>query len=282
MPKAIGAWLVNSKGERFYLESESLGIIEIDGIFSPNYTVHRSPKASGDGSRVTGKQAADRDILISSVSRNTVDIDKKRRDATRFLTLHDTYKIYIQYNGVTRWAECELIEKSCAQAHPWSRLHITVMLYCAYPRFRSVDGFGKDVASRMPMFTFPYVSTVDEGFITGYYLFQNVADIDNIGDCPSESLTITFTAWGDLKNPSIVKNGTETMKIIATMVAGDAIVVDFLNGQVRKNGNRYTNIDPHSVFFELDHGLNTLVAHADENEGNLHTHIEAYSEFEGL
>lgn len=253
----------------------------VKGLFNPDVSVYTVDKAIGNGVKVTGKQLKGRTITITASITNTDYNDIMRLEVNRFFNAMHSFKVYITYYNTTRWGECELMGVDCQQENLDEPLPLKIMFLCPSAFLKGTDNFGKDIASITPMFFFPYVSTVNDGFNFGFYNFANEVTVVNEGDVETQCKVI-FSAKGPVKNPCIIKNEGKFVRILKDMVLGDEIVVDFETGRIIFNGERTTSIDRSSSFFYLDKGKNTLKASADENIANLSTVIYYNSEFLGV
>lgn len=253
----------------------------IKGLFQPSYTVYTSDKATGHGLKVTGKQMKGREITVTASVVDTRKNDTARLEANRFFNPLHSFRVDITYYNTTRWGECELTGVDCPQTDMDAPTQLKVMIICPSAFLKGTDNFGKDLAEIVPAFTFPYISTVDDGFNFGFYNFANKATVINEGDVETQCKVI-FSARGPCKNPKIIKNDREFVRVLKDMDLGDEIVVDFETGRVTFNGERITAIDRSSSFFYLDRGKNVLQAEADENLANLSTVIYYNSEFLGV
>lgn len=256
-------------------------IEELDGIFAPGFEVFTNSRAEGRGLIVSGKQIKGRDITVVASVIDTTQNDVQRLRVNRFFNPLHSFTVHITYYGTTRWSECELVGISCPQASLDEPTQLQLMVMCPDAFLKSVNNFGKDISLIVPMFTFPYVSPINEGFNFGVYNFANEVNVVNHGDVETQCLVI-FKAKGYVKNPQISKNEMHYIRILKEMNAGDEITIDFKTGDITFNGQRCTDIDRRSTFFYLDQGNNKLTASADENIANLSTVIYYNSEFLGV
>lgn len=268
-------------GAEFQIGHNLWEVESVKGLFAPSYSVYTKDKATGMGVKVTGKQIKSRDITVVASVVNTDDNAEQRIKANQFFNPLHSFRVDITYYNTTRWGECELIGMDCPQTNMDEPTQLKIMFMCPSAFLKSVDNFGKDIAEITPMFFFPYVSTVADGFNCGFYNFANEVNVLNEGDVETQCKVI-FSAKGPCRNPCISKNGTEYVRILKDMVLGDEIVINFEDGSITFNGQRCTAIDRTSTFFYLDRGNNRLKASVDENIANLSTVIYYNSEFLGV
>ena len=89
-----GAWRILSKG--------------LQGIDFPNFSVYSDKNGVGDGALLSGKRIDDRDIQIKCRSVDPKANQVIRETTLSFFSPKYSYKIYITYQGITKWIEGEL------------------------------------------------------------------------------------------------------------------------------------------------------------------------------
>ena len=146
-----GAWRILSKG--------------LQGIDFPNFSVYSDKNGVGDGALLSGKRIDDRDIQIKCRSVDPKSNQVIRETTLSFFSPKYSYKIYITYQGITKWIEGELEALSCPSENIYRPMELTVKFYCKDPLLKSVDDFGKDIASIKGGFGFPYIECVTEKVI---------------------------------------------------------------------------------------------------------------------
>lgn len=258
-----GAWRILSKG--------------LQGIDFPNFSVYSDKNGVGDGALLSGKRIDDRDIQIKCRSVDPKSNQVIRETTLAFFSPKYTYKIYITYQGITKWIEGELQGFSCPSENIYRPMELTVKFYCKDPLLKSVDDFGKDIASIKGGFGFPYIECVTEKVIPCYasiYSYNHEVNINNDGDATTyPRVTINFT--GSTLNPKIYKDDYY-VRILGTFSEGDIVEIDFENCTIKKNGTNWIqHIDRSSTFTQmgLELGDNKMGFAADDGDGNMAVYV---------
>lgn len=258
-----GAWRILSKG--------------LQGIDFPNFSVYSDKNGVGDGALLSGKRIDDRDIQIKCRSVDPKSNQVIRETTLSFFSPKYSYKLYITYQGITKWIEGELEALSCPSENIYRPMELTVKFYCKDPLLKSVDDFGKDIASIKGGFGFPYIECVTEKVIPCYasiYSYNHEVVINNDGDAMTyPRVTINFT--GHAVNPKIYKDNYY-VRILGTFSEGDIVLIDFENCTIRKNGtNCIQYIDRSSTFTQmgLELGDNKIGFSADDGDGNMAVYV---------
>ena len=258
-----GAWRILSKG--------------LQGIDFPNFSVYSDKNGVGDGALLSGKRIDDRDIQIKCRSVDPKSNQVIRETTLSFFSPKYSYKIYITYQGITKWIEGELEALSCPSENIYRPMELTVKFYCKDPLLKSVVDFGKDISSIKGGFGFPYIECVTEKVIPCYasiYSYNHEVVINNDGDAMTyPRVTINFT--GHAVNPKIYKDNYY-VRILGTFSEGDIVLIDFENCTIRKNGTNWIQyIDRSSTFTQmgLELGDNKIGFSADDGDGNMAVYV---------
>lgn len=133
MSRKVNIKAVRSDGRTFNYNADDWGIIgEIEGIDFPPVEIFKSDRGFGNGSIITGKRKAARNIDFVSEKRGLVNNERDRAVALGFHNTNYTYDVYITYMGNTRIAKnCELENFKCSSGNIYSRLTLTVSYLCA-------------------------------------------------------------------------------------------------------------------------------------------------------
>ncbi len=272
--------LLRSDGKSFVLGTGAWKILSkgLQGIDFPNFSVYSDKNGVGDGALLSGKRVDDRDIQIKCKSIDPSANQVIRETTISFFSPKYTYKIYITYQGITRWIEGELQGFSCPSENIHRPMDLTVKFYCKDPLLKSVDDFGKDIASVKGGFGFPYIECVTEKVIPCYasiYSYNHEVNINNDGDAMTyPRVTINFT--GSTRNPKIYKDANYYVRILGSFSEGDVVNIDFENCTIRKNGvNWIQYIDRSSTFTQmgLELGDNKIGFAADDGDGNMAVYV---------
>ena len=276
---------VRDDGEEFKVDDELYRITELDGWDYPSigYTMQRY--AGRNGGKIQNYTINETDRTAVFVLMNRQLIATERQRILSFFNPNKTFKVYLTYQGVTRWCEGRIIGFKDPTINIYKQLEISVTTISENPYLQSVDEFGKDIAAITPMHGFPYVSILDYGFVTGVYNFNQEAILQNDGhDNAYMKVQITFT--GEATNPSITKDDNH-IKIIDNFQSGDFVEID-LTGRVPKilkNGKSIIGkLDKTSKPLEmyLKVGTNKVRYNADDGSGNMSVYVFYNQQFLGI
>lgn len=125
--KTVLVKAVRSDGQVFEYHGDDWGIIEIEGIDFPDIEIFKANRGYGNGSIITGKRKASRQIDIKAQEQNQLNNDIDRAIAIGFHNSNYTFDLYLTYMGVTRIArECYLEAASLPNDNVWKRLNLSV------------------------------------------------------------------------------------------------------------------------------------------------------------
>ena len=234
---------IRSDNKTFILGTGSWRILSngLQGVDFPSFSVYSEKNAIGDGALLSGKRVDDRDIQIEAKSIDPTN-NRAIRDATiSFFNPKYSFKLYITYMGVTRWIEGELSGFKCPSENIHRPMKLTVKFYCKDGFLKSVDDFGKDIASISPGFGFPYIQTVSP-------VIPVYASIYNYNQ-----------------------------EIIDTFEDGDDLVIDFENCTIYKNGvNWIQYIDRSSTFTDMGLGIGDSTMGFEADDGDAYMAVFVY------
>lgn len=157
---------------------------------------------------------------------------------------------------------------------------------CANPMFTTPNKQTQLLAYDDAQFHFPLVIPESSGVIFGTRIKSVITNIINKGDVPV-GMTITFTAKGSVKNPSLVNVYTQSsLKISKTLESGESIVISTLDGDKYVKGtlngvtsNYFSYLDLDSTWIQLSLGDNILKYDAEEGVDNLDMSIDYYPQY---
>lgn len=125
--KTVYLRAVRSDGQVFNYHDEDWGLISLEGVDFPTIEIFKSNRGYGNGSIITGKRKASRQIEITAQEQNKLVNDVDRARAIGFHNSNYTFDLYITYMGVTRIAkECQLESASLPNENVYRRLNLTV------------------------------------------------------------------------------------------------------------------------------------------------------------
>lgn len=283
MAKQVIFKVIRSDLSEFIFDGSAWGIVEITGIDYPTIEFFTEKNALGNGSQKTGQRLTDREINLTSVLKDAGMNEIMRGQVISFFNSNYTFKLYITYQGVTRWINAHIIGFKAPSVNVYKPLSVTATFLSLDPYFNSVDDFGKNIAEVTPMFHFPYVNLVGETFPVAVFNFSNEVLIINNGDNVT-NMIVTFTAKGAVTNPKITKNGY-FVEILDTMIDTDVIIIDFENLTVKKNGTSMINkVNKNSNFtnMELELGDNIIGFDATAGTNNIDVNVSFYKKYGGM
>lgn len=250
------------------------GIKNIAGVSSIDNVISTKDAAYGDGDEFLSERIPARNIDIVASVKDRRRNQEERAAAIKFFLAKHTYTLYITIGGVTRWITARLQRFKCNSVPGDQHVNMDLALKCEDPFFNSVDNFGKNIAGVIPMFSFPYKSSVKEGFLVGLFNFSREITIDNTGDV-NTNMKIIIEADGDVEKPRIIC-GDSYIKINDTMKLRDQIEIDLTKNTIKKNGvNCIGKVDRLSNFtgMELVVGENTISFDAENGDTKMNVYL---------
>ncbi len=159
---------------------------------------------------------------------------------------------------------------------------LTVQFVCPDPRFYSVDVFGKNLAGIVPLFGWPWESTVDEGVNFGYLEFSDETFYTNEGHEPVGFRMRFIATRGTASGMTVLHPRTgQFLTVDVTLLQGDELLISttdedmdaYLNGV-----SVFDSITPQSEFWQLQPGDN-LIRITAENKTNLDVWLNFQSRY---
>jgi hypothetical protein len=229
--------------------NEEWGILSLKGIGAADVEVFKSDKGYGNGSIITGKRAADREIVVNAKARpGYYSPAESRRRIIGFFSIEYTYSIELEMYGIKRKTPvpCELVSVDIVTPSkmPIERAEFTATLLCSEPYFADVNSTTEDVAQVTQSIGFPMYFDGSADYTLAYFETSEIRNIYYNGTAPAP-LTICMTAQEDAE--ALVVNLTRgdgkkvAFEIITDLTTGDEIMIKVRDGSVTKNGNE---LDP--------------------------------------
>lgn len=256
-------------------DNDWLLIEQIEGIDFPSIEIFSETEAVSDGSIVTGSHVTGRSIRIKAQVKNRSLNDVCRRFAIAFFNQKHRFKLYITYMGRTRWIEGIIDGMSIPAKNVYENQTMDVTFYCSKPYFKSVDDFGKNIASATPRLAFPYIQTDTIPVVASYYNFAKNVNIENDGDVETFA-QIIINMTGKVTNPVIFKDETKYIRVFGDFFKGDVINVDMVNLDVTINGEKALHkLDKTSSFTDcaLAVGNNVIGFDAEDGYDNMQVNV---------
>lgn len=277
-------------------EEQEWGILKIEGLGAAEVEVFKENKGFGNGSFITGKRTASREINIECKGRSSlIGVSESRQKIVGFFSSEYTYTVEISLYGrtVRTPVGCELIncniptEKGLrTSTASWS-----VSLECPEPYFASKENVVKGVSATIPAWGFPAMHVQGtERYTTGYFEVAELKSIYYNGTAPAP-INFTLYALNVADKLVLTLNRGDgkrlTFEIIDNFATGDVITIDVRNSVVKKNGG---NIDIVKYFGTIEalpelcltYGDNSFSVVNSENQKSFDGSIAYYAEYNGV
>ena len=279
----VSAHFVRADGKELVADETDWGLTGIDGAAAPGYQVYSSDNAVGDGSIITGRRVAARDLQLSAAVMDAGSNAVLRKAALSFFRPKVRYKVYLTYMGVTRWIAGELTAFKAPNTYVCEPQTFAAYFLCTEPYWQSVDDFGQDIAAITPCWGWPYMDHPIFGVRVAVANFAREVVFNYDGDVPSY-FKATITCDGPVTNPKLIMGGSY-VRVITEMQRGDALSIDPQAARVLMNGeNVLVRVDRASNFagMQMDVGENRVSFAADVGENDMHVVIYYNKQYLGV
>lgn len=174
----------------------------LKGIDYPQISIYSEKQAVKDGSMLVGQRVDDRDIQVEAKTTFTKLNSELRKETISFFRPKMSYRLFITYQGITRWIDGVIEGFSCPSENIYMPMKLVVKFYCADGYLKSVDNYGKNIASITARFAFPYIQTNKIKIVADSFNYQKKVSIFNGGDeVAYPKIKITFK--GECVNPCV-------------------------------------------------------------------------------
>ena len=279
----VSARFVRADGKELVADETDWGLTGIDGAAAPGYQIYSSDNAVGDGSIITGRRVAARDLQLSAAVMDAGSNAVLRKAALSFFRPKVRYKVYLTYMGVTRWIAGELTAFKAPNAYIGEPQTFAAYFLCTEPYWQSVDDFGQDIAAITPCWGFPYMDHPTFGVRVAVANFAREVVFNYDGDVPSY-FKATITCDGPVTNPKLIMGGSY-IRVITEMQRGDVLSIDPQAAPVLMNGEKeLVRVDRASNFagMQMDVGENRVSFSADVGENDMHVVIYYNKQYLGV
>ena len=140
--------IVREDGQEFILDN-TLWMIPSDGLDGWDYvtnTISYEDKAFGDGGILSSERVGIQDRTIKAYMNNKNLLSIIRDSCISFFGVKHTFKVYLTYQGRTRWCEGNLYKFSLPNKNIYKKLELQFTIRCMQPYLLSEDEFGQDIA----------------------------------------------------------------------------------------------------------------------------------------
>ena len=267
--------LIRDDKKEFVIDGVLWGIPSDDGLKgfdSVDFDARYTDLAYGDGGIEENGRVGVKDRTIKAILRNPALSETQRHVVQSFFNPKHHFKLYITYMGVQRWCEGRLAGFQQSTKNIYKRLQIMFTLRSTMPYLQSVDDFGKDINSSIPLACFPYQSRVNYPWGCGVTRFAQFVELENDGDVET-FFRCVIVANGTVKNPKLLKDD-KYIRILDTLQRGDVYEIDFVKKPltVKKNGaNAIGKTDRTSNFLDmlLDVGASKISFDAEQGANDM-------------
>lgn len=240
-----------------------------------------------DGGSIAHQRLEDKKRTIKICNIDWQNAEIYRNTVRTFFNYGENYKLYITVGDTSRWAEGVLYRM--AMDEPTNNdylLKVTMSFEFDSPYFKSVDNFGKNIASLEPYWAFPWISRYSKndperliGTTGGIFNFERVVTLSNYGDRVAYPIiNIFFTS--DVLNPKVSINDG-FIRILGTFDEDDSITIDYSVNppRVTRNGENILGMcDKESKFDDMyiQIGENIIAFDADNGTDEMAVYVYYY------
>lgn len=253
-----------------------------DGIYSVKNAISTSLNATTDGTTYNGEGLEQRNIVITANIRRNYRANReflsrvfKTRSEGTFIHEENGDRREIKY----RVESLDVAEKGIIRP-------AIISLICTDPYFTD----GEEVLIEMSQWYDDWEFEIDipeEGMEFGHRETDSIKQVDN-ESTKDVGLTITLEADDVVTNPTLYNQTTnETLKLLCTMVAGDKIIIQTIEGNITVELIRdgieidynYTVDEDNDGYIQLIMGTNVIKYDADEGVEYLNVKFEYKNQF---
>lgn len=265
-------------------------LVDVEGIYSAKSNVSISQNTMTDGGTYQGSVAAVRNIVMTIATKE--NHQENRRQLNNLFKHKSLGTLIYQENGIERQIGY-YVEETDPESKKKCRYTI-ISLICPDPYYTSMSDTVVVMAGWASSFEFPHEFT-EEGEELETRVNEKLKTIENLDAADGIGLTITISASGEVRNPSIyhvenneyIKVGTENIPF--DMTVGDVVIIttgmDNKHVYLERNGIRTEingYLDEESEFIQLMHGKNTLGYSADSGEDYITVEVSFRYKFLGV
>lgn len=265
----------------FYLDSYS-------GIHSYDGNVATIKSAFGVGVSYIGTSVNQRSINLVIAFKDGADLITRKQQLYNIFPLKDYGTLYYYEGDIER--KINYYVENVNLVRKANYVYATINLLCPSPYFMDSEETIATLNNWDKLFKFKLEIPEGTGIEFGRKNESTSIEIENNSHIPY-GLTITFTANGEVINPSLKNTKTnEIMRLNYTLELGEQIVVTTYN-----NEKSITHIDSNGVetnitnalvfgtkFLQAPNGVNKYVTNADSGLSNLDCSISYYNYYEAV
>lgn len=258
------------------------------GIHNYDGNVATIKSAFGVGVSYIGTSVNSRNINLTIAFRDDQNAQTRKNQLYNVFPLKDHGTLYYYEGDVER--KINYYVEKLNLTRKTNIIYATVSLICPSPYFMDSEETIATLNNWDKLFKFKLEIPEGTGIEFGRKNESTSIEIENNSHIPY-GLTITFTANGEVINPSLKNTKTnEIMRLNYTLELGEQIVVTTYN-----NEKSITHIDSNGVetnitnalvfgtkFLQAPNGVNKYVTNADSGLSNLDCSISYYNYYEAV
>lgn len=257
--------------------NKSYGLLNIEGIDSPNYDMAITNNRVEDGSRVDNIKATSRTIVIEGEYKGN-GMEEERKRLLSFFNIHNEGKMILALGNNKKTINYNVQSFKAPIINLYTPMKFLLVLYCPNPYWEDISINDIEMVSWVGGLTFPLVLPTQFAMAG-----EKIINIINNGDVETP---IALEISGKATNPRIENTLTgEYIKVISTLQVEDKMIITtgFGNKRVEQNGvNVFNYIDLESTFFSLGIGDNILEFTTDDINDNANIKISYFNRYVGV
>lgn len=257
--------------------NKSYGLLNIEGIDSPNYDMATTNNRVNDGSKVDNVKATSRTIVIEGEYKGN-GMEEERKRLLSFFNIHHEGKLTLNLGSNRKTINYNVQNFKAPIVNLYTPMKFLLVLYCANPYWEDITINDIEMVSWIGGLTFPLVLPTQFAMAGG-----KIINIINNGDVETP---VTLEISGKATNPKITNTLTgEYIKVISTLQAEDKMIITtgFGNKRVYQNNLNVSNkIDINSTFFSLNVGDNVMQFTTDDINDNANIKLSYSNRYVGV
>lgn len=269
--KTVKIKAVRSDGQVFNYHDEDWGIISLEGVDFPTIEIFKANRGHGNGSIITGKRKASREIEIKAQEQNKLNNDIDRARAIGFHNSNYTFDLHITYMGVTRIAkECQLEDASLPNGNVWRRLNLTVSYLHPESDLLGENSESTNFTAVDPLWHVTRAYAPGGGKLAFGVINHTTTKVINYLGSEDTYIRVTLEASGLVQGVTVGAREI-SVTVNATLGTGDILEIDSGKKTVKLNGADVApaNYDGESLpKLILTYGDNAVTVKDAADEGN--------------
>lgn len=276
--------IANEKGAEIQLsQNPSYTITSIDGLNPPQANINIAENANFDGGTLKNSRLGTRNIVITMAIEEPVELNR----IALYQFFRVKHKCTVYFKNESRDVYIPGVVESFACGMFAKKEMAQISIICPNPYL--IDNALQEAVFSVVQSLFEFPFSIPAAGIAFSDLIYDQEKVITVGDIET-GMTITFHATGSVTNPAIYHvDKLQKTKVDISLEAGDVLEINTHRGSksitLIRNGtstNVINDLDPTSIWIQLDAGTNTLLYTADENPENLTATISYFNLYEGV